>query len=74
MVKWFNDNVDVRRGIKRKDFMWGRSWVESEAKRLWTNVKGAHPGGNQQMPSSAAALEGTSQGGASQVKIMKIQI
>lgn len=71
MVKWFNDNIDIRRGIKRKDFMWGRSWVESEAKRLWTNIEGVHPGGNQQMP-SAAVLEGAARDGASQVSVSTI--
>ena len=49
--KWHNDNVDVRRGggIRKKDFMWGRTWSEMQAGALWTNIDGPSPVGNQHM-------------------------
>ena len=52
--KWFNDRIDVLRGIRKEDFMYGRTWSEAEAKKLWTNIEGPCPGGNQHMPQGAA--------------------
>lgn len=69
-LKWYNDNIDVRRGVRKKDFMWGRTWSELKAKRLWTNIKGPSPGGNQHMPQrsssgASGAAGGSSAGGSS---------
>ncbi|CAN0541591.1 unnamed protein product, partial [Ectocarpus sp. 12 AP-2014] len=54
MVKFHNDRQDERRGLRKHDFLWGRSWVEEEAQQLWTNIDGPHPGGNQRMPRPGA--------------------
>ncbi|CAN0354282.1 unnamed protein product, partial [Ectocarpus sp. 13 AM-2016] len=63
MFKWYNDNIDVRRGIRKPDFMWGRTWSETRAKALWTSIDGPSPGGNQRMPRGLTADGGPAQAG-----------
>lgn len=58
MFKWHNDKIDVRRGIRKEDFMWGRTWSETKAKQLWTNIDGPCPGGNQHMAREECGGEG----------------
>ena len=55
LFKWYNDRIDELRGIRKQDFMWGRTWSELKAEELWTNIKGPSPGGNQHIPQGAAA-------------------
>lgn len=57
MIKFYNDSIDVRRGKRQQDFMWGRTRSEEWAKKLWTNVDGDSPGGNQHM-ASEVSLDG----------------
>lgn len=58
LFKWHNDSVDVRRGIRKRDFMWGRTWSEAKAGALWANIDGPSPGGNQHMPAEVCQEEG----------------
>eukprot|EP00752_Nemacystus_decipiens_P007879 g7039.t1 len=58
LFKWHNDSIDVRRGIPKQDFMWGRTWSEAKAGALWANIDGPSPGGNQHMPAEVCQEEG----------------
>lgn len=60
MFKWYNDGIDARRGIRKPDFMWGKTWAEIQAQELWTNIDGPSPGGNQHMPAGGAVDEACS--------------
>ncbi|CAM9320322.1 unnamed protein product [Ectocarpus sp. 12 AP-2014] len=63
MLKWYNDNIDVRRGIRKPDFMWRRTWSETRANALWTNIDSPNPGGNQRMPRGFPVGGGAAQAG-----------
>lgn len=52
--KTYNDNVDVRRGKRKMDFMRGRTQSEIMAGRLWNKIEGPIPGGNQHMASEVS--------------------
>lgn len=67
MFKWYNDNIDVRRGIRKPDFMWGRTWSEMKIGKLWVNIDGPSPGGNQHMPAGGAEGVAAAQKASSQV-------
>lgn len=49
--KEHNDSIDERRGIRRRGMFGGRSWTELQVKKMWKNIDGPNPGGNQHMPS-----------------------
>lgn len=51
MFNTYNDDIDVRRGIRQPDFTWGRSWSVMKAAQLSTNIDGPSPGENQHLPS-----------------------
>lgn len=70
--KWSNDRIDVRRGIRQPDFMWGRTWSEIRTRELWTNIDGPSPGGNQQMPVGTDDGRAGAQGACLKVRLLGV--
>ena len=59
LFKVHNDNLDVKRGLRKRDSISGRTWDEIKGTRDWTNIYGLSPGGNQQMPSQVPVEGGS---------------